>query len=65
MTDENKNIENNQEEKQNKPEDNKKWWTKSLNLKQNYTRKLVLLIFIVSIFTCGCKIQTNAISNVE
>ena len=65
MTDENKNIENNQEENQNKPEGNKKWWTKSLNLKQNYTRKLVLLIFIVSIFTFGCKIQTNAISNVE
>ena len=26
MTDENKNIENNQEEKQNKPEGNKSWW---------------------------------------
>ncbi len=26
MTDENKNIENNQEENQNKPEGNKSWW---------------------------------------
>ena len=30
MTDENKNIGNNQEENQNRPEVNKKWWKKLL-----------------------------------
>ena len=34
MSDENKNIENNQEENQNKPECNKKWW-KNVGLKPN------------------------------
>ena len=42
MTDENK-------EKIN----NKNWCGKMLHLKQNYIRKIVLLIFIVCIFTCG------------
>ena len=32
MTDENKNIENNQEENQNRPEVNKNWWRKLLCL---------------------------------
>ena len=34
MTDENKNIENNQEENQNRQECNKKWW-KNVGLKPN------------------------------
>ena len=39
MTDENKNIENNQEENQNREECNKKWWKKLLG--SNPTYKLV------------------------
>ncbi len=36
MSKENKNIENNQEENQNKPEGNKNWWRKLLDLNQAY-----------------------------
>ena len=36
MTDENKNIENNREENQNKTKCNKKWWKKLLGLNQTY-----------------------------
>ena len=61
MSDENKNVENNQEENQNREECNKKWWEKFLELKQNYIEKIVLLIFILCILTCGCnKVNSNA-----
>ena len=36
MTDENKNIENNQEENKNNSENQKRWWKKLLGLKQTY-----------------------------
>ena len=65
MSDEKKNIENNQEENQNRQECNKKWWKKLLELKQNYIEKIVLLIFILCILTCGCKMQTKVNSNAE
>ena len=44
---------------------NKNWCGKMLHLKQNYIRKIVLLIFIVCIFTSGCKMQTKVNSNAE
>ena len=47
MTDENKNIENNQEENQNREEYNKKWWKKLLGLKPTY-RLLFICCFFYS-----------------
>ena len=63
MSDEN--IENNQEENQNNTFENKRKQQRNLDFKQKHILNIVLLILIVSIFTCGCKIQTNASSNIE
>ena len=46
MCDENKNIENNQEENQNREECNKKWWKKLLGL--NPTYKCCLILFLIA-----------------
>ena len=47
MTDENKNIENNREENQNKTKCNKKWWKKLLVLASTYGLVFVTLISII------------------
>ena len=66
MSDENKEIlENNQEENQNNTFENKRKQQRNLDFKQKHILNIVLLILIVSIFTCGCKIQTNASLNIE
>ena len=46
MSDENKNVENNQEENQNREECNKKWWEKLLGLKPTY--KCCLILFLIA-----------------
>ena len=46
MSDENKNIETNQEENQNREECNKKWWEKLLGLKPTY--KCCLILFLIA-----------------
>ena len=64
MSDENKeNI--NQVENQNQSEKEQSRLKKNLDFRQKYILKIVLLIFIVSIFTCGSKIHTNASQKAE
>ena len=50
MTDENKNIENNQEENQNRQEFKKKWWEKLLGLKPTYGLKKWLELNLTNVF---------------
>ena len=51
MSDENKEIlENNQEENQNKPEGNKRWWKKLLGLKPTYGLYKLNVVIVISIF---------------
>ena len=56
MTDENKNIENNQDENQNRQECNKKWW-KNVGLKPAYS----LIVFFVLVFLAIYYIYENNI----
>ena len=49
MSDENKNIETNQEENQNREEYNKKWWKKLLGLKPTY--RLLFICFLLLVFS--------------
>ena len=52
MTDENKNIENNQEENQNRQECNKKWWKKLLGLNPIYSlKKLIIITFVITLLS--------------
>ena len=63
MTDENKNIENNQEENQNRQECNKSWW-KNVGLKHNLKARIKIL-FLMTLILCsillvsGCKKITS------
>ncbi len=76
MTDENKNIENNQEENKNKPEVNKIWWKKMLALNQTcglkpkfkvniYRVLIVALIFYLVIFLFAKNIKIDDTENIK
>ena len=65
MTDVNKNIENNQEENQNKPECNGNWWKNSLC--SNLTCKLISTFICLFLFNsfCYAEVQLQDLENIK